>query len=38
MRKGSKKVLSALPSVWEFARRTEEHVKGMLIPGTYLKN
>ncbi len=34
MRKGSKKVLSALPSVWEFARRTEEHVKGMLIPGT----
>lgn len=34
MREGSKKVLSALPSVWELARRTEEHVKGMLIPGT----
>lgn len=34
MREGSKKVLSAIPTVWELARRTEEHVKGMLIPGT----
>lgn len=34
MREGSKKVLSAIPSVWELAKRTEEHVKGMLIPGT----
>jgi 1-deoxy-D-xylulose-5-phosphate synthase len=23
-----------MPSVWELARRTEEHIKGMVIPGT----
>lgn len=34
MRAGSKKVLSAIPPMWELARRTEEHVKGMIIPGT----
>ena len=34
MRQGSKKVLSTMPSVWELARRAEEHVKGMVIPGT----
>ncbi|MDH5408553.1 MAG: 1-deoxy-D-xylulose-5-phosphate synthase, partial [Gammaproteobacteria bacterium] len=34
MREGSKKVLSTIPSVWELARRTEEHVKGMVVPGT----
>lgn len=34
MREGSKKVLSAIPPVQEFARRTEEHVKGMFVPGT----
>lgn len=34
MKQGSKKVLSTMPSVWELARRTEEHVKGMVIPGT----
>lgn len=33
-REGSKKVLEKLPSAWEFARRAEEHVKGMIIPGT----
>ncbi len=33
-REGSKKVLEKLPSAWEFARRAEEHVKGMMIPGT----
>ena len=31
---GSKKVLSQMPPVWEFARRTEEHVKGLVMPGT----
>ena len=30
MREGSKKVLGKMPSVWELARRTEEHVKGMV--------
>ncbi|MGD8407879.1 MAG: 1-deoxy-D-xylulose-5-phosphate synthase [Thiohalophilus sp.] len=34
MREGSKKVLSVMPPVWELARRAEEHVKGMVIPGT----
>jgi 1-deoxy-D-xylulose-5-phosphate synthase len=34
MREGSKKALSSIPSVWELARRTEEHVKGMVVPGT----
>ncbi|HEY8219368.1 MAG TPA: 1-deoxy-D-xylulose-5-phosphate synthase [Methylobacter sp.] len=34
MREGSKKALSSIPSVWELARRTEEHMKGMVVPGT----
>ena len=34
MREGSKKVLSIMPPMWELARRAEEHVKGMVIPGT----
>ncbi len=33
-REGSKRVLEKIPSAWELARRTEEHVKGMVIPGT----
>ncbi|OQK18680.1 1-deoxy-D-xylulose-5-phosphate synthase [Methyloprofundus sedimenti] len=34
VREESKKVLSGLPSVWELAKKTEEHVKGMIVPGT----
>jgi len=34
MRKGGKHVLSRMPPVWEFARKTEEHIKGMIVPGT----
>ena len=34
MRAGSKKVLQRIPSAWELARRAEEHVKGMIVPGT----
>lgn len=34
MRESSKKVLGKMPSVWELARRTEEHMKGMVVPGT----
>ena len=34
MRAGSKKVLQGFPSAWELARRAEEHVKGMIVPGT----
>ncbi|MDH3451726.1 MAG: 1-deoxy-D-xylulose-5-phosphate synthase [Gammaproteobacteria bacterium] len=33
-REGSKKVLSKMPPMWELARRVEEHVKGMVVPGT----
>jgi len=33
-RRAGEKVLSSLPSVLEFAKRAEEHVKGMLTPGT----
>ena len=34
IREGSKKVLNVIPHAWELARRTEEHMKGMIIPGT----
>lgn len=34
MREGSKKVLEKIPAAWEFAKRTEEHMKGMVAPGT----
>ena len=33
-KEGSKKVLSKMPTVWELARRAEEHTKGMVLPGT----
>jgi 1-deoxy-D-xylulose-5-phosphate synthase len=34
MRENSKKALRNMPTVWELARRAEEHVKGMVVPGT----
>jgi len=34
VREGSKKVLQNMPSMWELARRAEEHMKGMVVPGT----
>jgi len=34
VREESKKVLSRMPTVWDLARKTEEHVKGMIVPGT----
>src|SRR5476649_811109 len=33
-REGGKKVLRQMPTVWELARRSEEHLKGMVLPGT----
>ncbi|MGQ7845313.1 1-deoxy-D-xylulose-5-phosphate synthase [Granulosicoccus sp. 3-233] len=33
-REGSKRVLSKVPSMLELARRTEEHVKGMVVPSS----
>jgi len=34
MRKGGEKVLGAMPPILELAKRAEEHMKGMVIPGT----
>jgi len=34
VRRGGKEVLSMLPPVHELARRAEEHMKGMVLPGT----
>jgi 1-deoxy-D-xylulose-5-phosphate synthase len=34
LRQGGKKILRRMPTVWELARRSEEHVKGMVLPGT----
>ncbi|MCP5425878.1 MAG: 1-deoxy-D-xylulose-5-phosphate synthase, partial [Gammaproteobacteria bacterium] len=35
VREGGKKVLSHMPTpMWEIARRAEEHVKGLVMPGT----
>ena len=34
VRDGSKKVLSGTPGLMEFAKKTEEHVKGFMAPGT----
>ena len=34
LREGSKRVLQRVPHAWDLARRTEEHMKGMVSPGT----
>src|SRR5476651_1341102 len=34
LRESGKKVLRQMPAVWELARRSEEHLKGMVLPGT----
>jgi 1-deoxy-D-xylulose-5-phosphate synthase len=34
LRESGKKVLRQMPTVWELARRSEEHLKGMVLPGT----
>ncbi|WP_411991993.1 1-deoxy-D-xylulose-5-phosphate synthase [Agarivorans sp. DSG3-1] len=34
LREGGKKVLSGMPPIKELARRAEEHLKGMVVPGT----
>jgi 1-deoxy-D-xylulose-5-phosphate synthase len=34
LRESGKKVLKQMPTVWELARRSEEHIKGMVLPGT----
>lgn len=34
MREGGKRVLKKIPPAWDLAKRTEEHMKGMVAPGT----
>ena len=34
LREGGKKVLTSLPPIKELVKRTEEHLKGMVVPGT----
>ena len=34
VRKGTKKALDVIPPVRDYARRWEEHIKGMVLPGT----
>lgn len=34
MREGSKRVLKKIKPAWDLAKRTEEHMKGMVAPGT----
>ncbi|MEQ9463119.1 MAG: 1-deoxy-D-xylulose-5-phosphate synthase [Haliea sp.] len=34
MREGSKKILKRIKPAWDLAKRTEEHMKGMVAPGT----
>ncbi|MDB1124643.1 1-deoxy-D-xylulose-5-phosphate synthase [Vibrio algarum] len=34
IREGGKKVLSGMPPIKELVRKTEEHLKGMVVPGT----
>ncbi|HEY6451024.1 MAG TPA: 1-deoxy-D-xylulose-5-phosphate synthase [Steroidobacteraceae bacterium] len=34
LREGGKRMLSQMPTVRELARRSEEHLKGMVLPGT----
>jgi 1-deoxy-D-xylulose-5-phosphate synthase len=37
IREGSKKLLSGMPPVKDLASRMEEHLKGMVIPGTFFE-
>ncbi len=34
LREGGKRVLSGIPPIKELVKRTEEHIKGMVVPGT----
>jgi 1-deoxy-D-xylulose-5-phosphate synthase len=37
IREGSKKLLSKMPPIKELASRMEEHLKGMVVPGTFFE-
>jgi len=37
VRKGTKKALEGLPPVRDYARRWEEHIKGMVLPSTFFE-
>ena len=38
LREQGKKILRPVPTVWELARRSEEHLKGMLLPSIYSRS
>jgi len=37
VRRGTKKALSGIPPVRDYARRWEEHIKGMILPSTFFE-
>lgn len=37
VRKGTKKALEAMPPILDYARRWEEHIKGMVLPSTFFE-
>jgi len=37
VRRGTKKALSGMPPVRDYARRWEEHIKGMILPSTFFE-
>lgn len=37
VRRGTKKALSGIPSIRDYARRWEEHIKGMILPSTFFE-
>lgn len=37
LREGSKKILAGLPPIKELLKKTEEHIKGMVTPGTFFE-
>ena len=37
LREGGKKILKQMPTMWELARRSEEMMKGMVLPGTHVR-
>jgi 1-deoxy-D-xylulose-5-phosphate synthase len=38
LREGSKRILRQMPTMFELVRRSEEHIKGMVLPGTLFES
>lgn len=37
VREGGRRVLNRIPPMWDLAKRTERHVKGMMVPGSFFE-